>query len=607
MFKLKPERSDNFFSWLFGTIFDTRIFKINAEIKKQLLLTTVAGLISSCSKIIMLFLICTFIVQIGKGYTLLHLNVIIGEIIFSLIVYGIFAAIQDIIGYKTADLVTSTLRSRVYEHLFCLGPIYTEKTSSGSIATIILNGIESLTRYAGFFIPNLILCFVIPAILFVVFAIRLDLSIAFILISFVPLVPFSIALSFKIGWDERQDIWQQYYEFGSFFAESIQGLTTLKLFGQSENRAIEVHEMAKRMQYTLIQAIKLFLGIHYICDVVPYLAWIFALIYSCIQYKNGVFGFDEILIVLFIGPIFYDHVIALSKHFLHCIHGKRALDAIDDILNEQPAVQSPLDSTLSCTFTRSIKFDKVGFSFSPERKILKNCSFEIRPGEKVALVGASGVGKSTIINLLFRFYDSEDGQIFIDNLPISAFPLVQLRKQISLVSQENYLFFDTIKNNILLGSPDASDDDIIKVAKIANIHNRILEFPDGYNTIVGERGIRLSGGEKQRVTIARAILKNSPIILLDEPTSSIDGESETLIKESMNELCKNRTVLIIAHRLSTIKKVDRIMVMNEGRIVESGTHSELVDIGGFYSRMVNAQMCMFDDIKKKVPTGTFHV
>ena len=241
---------------------------------------------------------------------------------------------------------------------------------------------------------------------------------------------------------------------------------------------------------------------------------------------------------------------------------------------------------------RSLSFHEVNFAYDTNREVLKNCSFELKAGEMVALVGTSGVGKSTVIDLLYRFHKPQSGSILLNEHPIETFGLDHLREQFSLVSQESYLFYDTIKNNLLIGNPDVSDEELIAAAKVANIHEWITSLPDGYNTITGERGIRLSGGEKQRIAIARAILKNAPVLLLDEPTSSIDAENERLIQDALENLCKNRTVLIIAHRLSTIRHADRIMVMGDGKIQESGSHEELLSAGGQYARLVNAQMKM---------------
>jgi len=240
----------------------------------------------------------------------------------------------------------------------------------------------------------------------------------------------------------------------------------------------------------------------------------------------------------------------------------------------------------------SIDFKEVIFNYPtrPEVEVLQGVSFQIQPGEKIALVGPSGAGKSTLIQLLLRFYEVTTGQIQIDGKPISHWSLASLRSRIGIVPQEVLLFGGSIRDNISYAKPGASEEEIIGAAKKANAWQFITQFPEGLDTLVGERGIKLSGGQRQRVAIARAILKDPAILVLDEATSSLDAESEALVQEALNELMKGRTTLIIAHRLATIRKVDRIYVLTEGKIVEQGTHQELVqDAAGVYANLVRLQ------------------
>ena len=240
----------------------------------------------------------------------------------------------------------------------------------------------------------------------------------------------------------------------------------------------------------------------------------------------------------------------------------------------------------------TIEFDEVGFHYPtrPEVEVLKGVSFKIQSGEKVALVGPSGAGKSTIIHLLLRFYEVAKGQIWIDGEPISHWNLASLRSKIGIVPQEVLLFGGSIRENIAYAKPTATEEEIILAAKKANAWQFISQFPEGLDTLVGERGIKLSGGQRQRVAIARAILKDPAILILDEATSSLDAESEALVQEALNELMKGRTTLIIAHRLATIRKVDRIYVLTDGKIVEEGSHQELVqDASGIYANLVRLQ------------------
>jgi ABC-type multidrug transport system fused ATPase/permease subunit len=240
-----------------------------------------------------------------------------------------------------------------------------------------------------------------------------------------------------------------------------------------------------------------------------------------------------------------------------------------------------------------VVFENVGFSYNADRTILKNVSLRARPGEMVALAGPTGAGKSTLVNLLPAFYEPASGRILVDGQDISGITLASLRSHISVVSQEAFLFNGTVRENILYGRLDATEEEMIAACKAANCHEFISHLPEGYDSRVGERGVKLSVGEKQRVSIARALLKNAPILILDEATASVDTATEKLIQEALERLMENRTSFVIAHRLSTIRKADQILVMRQGQIVERGTHEELVAADGLYSRLAKIQGTLF--------------
>jgi len=238
-------------------------------------------------------------------------------------------------------------------------------------------------------------------------------------------------------------------------------------------------------------------------------------------------------------------------------------------------------------------YENVGFSYGPDRVVLRNVSLHARPGEMIALAGPTGAGKSTLVNLLPAFYEAGSGRITIDGQDISGISLDSLRAHISVVSQEAFLFNGTIRENILYGRLDATEEELIAASRAANCHEFISRLPQGYDSRVGERGVKLSVGEKQRVSVARALLKNAPVLILDEATASVDTATEKLIQEALEHLMANRTSFVIAHRLSTIRKADQILVMREGHITERGTHGELLASNGLYSRLARIQGTTF--------------
>ena len=269
--------------------------------------------------------------------------------------------------------------------------------------------------------------------------------------------------------------------------------------------------------------------------------------------------------------------------------GLASMERIDRILNTQNNITESQHPVKLESFNNSIVFKNVDFSYNSEKVILKDISVTINKGQAIAIVGESGAGKSTLADLIPRFYDVTSGEITIDGTNIKDIPLKDLRNLIGYVNQEPILFNDTIFNNIAFGADNPSIEKVIEAAKIANAHDFIMEKEDGYNTKIGDRGVLLSGGQRQRLSIARAILKNPPILILDEATASLDTESERLVQEALDRLISQRTTIAIAHRLSTIKNSDKIIVMQEGRIVESGKHSELLALNGYYKRLNDMQ------------------
>ena len=319
-------------------------------------------------------------------------------------------------------------------------------------------------------------------------------------------------------------------------------------------------------------------------------------IMSVILYYGGklvLSGSGELEAEQFFGfLVFFASLIQPAKNFSNGItslqKGTVAADRIFKVIDLEPAVKNKPDAIVLHSFKDSIEYKNVGFAYDKE-PVLKNINLKIQKGKTIALVGSSGGGKSTLADLIPRFYDPTEGEILLDGISLTDYEIESLRQQMGVVTQESILFNDTIFNNIAFGKEDATLEDVMEAAKVANAHEFISQTPDGYQTFIGERGSKLSGGQRQRISIARAVLKNPPILILDEATSALDSESEKLVQDALTKLMKNRTSIVIAHRLSTIQHADEIVVIQNGQVMERGTHDELVVKGGVYKKLSEIQ------------------
>ena len=370
--------------------------------------------------------------------------------------------------------------------------------------------------------------------------------------------------------------------------ESIQGNRIVKAFGmekyenqryQQENwRLFKQSLRASRIKAMVAPSMEMFASIG-IGSVVWYGGW---------SVINGGRTQGEFMAFMAAMFLMYGPFKGIARTYTGVSQGLAGAERVFEILDEAPEIADKPDARVAQPFSSTIQFHQVNFAYK-DTPVLKNVDLTIQAGQMVALVGMSGVGKSTLVDLIPRFYDVRGGRVTIDGVDVRDLTVVSLREQIGIVTQHTFLFNDSIRNNIAYGEPDRPMEDIVAAAKAANAHEFILGLPEGYDSVIGEMGMQLSGGQRQRLAIARALLKNAPILILDEATSSLDAESERLVQEALEILMSTRTTIVIAHRLSTIRKADRIVVLVDGAVAEEGTHEELLGKNGEYSRLYSIQ------------------
>ena len=371
--------------------------------------------------------------------------------------------------------------------------------------------------------------------------------------------------------------------------DNLSGIHEIQSFGREEYETERVNEQNFEHIRAMLQALKISAVFHPSVEFISSLGTILVVGFGgYLAYREGLSVADIVAFLLYLG-LFYGPVTGLANLLENMQQSMAGAERVLDILDAPLEIQDRQDAEPLGTVQGEITFDHVSFSYGEGIPVLKDVSFDCKPGQMLALVGPTGVGKTTLTQLISRFYEPSSGHILIDGHDIRDVSIESLRRNISPVLQDTFLFNGTIAENIGYAVPDASMEEIEAAAKAANIHEDILAMPEGYNTQVGERGLRLSGGQKQRVAIARAILRKSPIIILDEATASVDVETEQQIQKAINGISGSRTIIAIAHRLSTIRNADQILVIEDGRITESGTHAELVALGGSYARMNSIQ------------------
>jgi ATP-binding cassette subfamily C protein CydCD len=585
--------------------FETRLWQFTKGVRLRILYAVLIGLAGTCFGIARLALLGWLIGRIFAGDPFQQLMLPLLAVACVIVMRGVLQHWRTMVAHQTAASVQMHLRRLLFDKIMALGPGYVARQRSGDVTLSLVDGVEQLEVYFGQYLPQLLVSLLAPLLIFA-FVAWLDVPVATVMLIFAVIALFAPALWHQLDAQKSHDRQRAYGTFAAELLDAIQGLATLKAFGQSTARGRVLATRARELFRATMWVLATNVLARGITDSAIAIGAAAALGLGAFRVAGGDMQLSHLLVILMLGVEVFRPMRDLRAVLHQGMVGLSAAKGLYRLLDAIPAVQDTVAIEPATVVSPDIEFEHVTFRYPNSRRLTHHdLSFAVKAGERVGIVGPSGCGKSTIVRLLLRFYDPDEGHIRIGGRDLKDLSFAQIRSQIAVVSQDTYLFHGTIADNLRMGHPAASHEDMVAAATIANIHHFIASLPDGYQTLVGEKGIKLSGGQRQRVAIARAVLRDTPILILDEALSAVDAENEAVIQETLERLMAHRTVLILAHRLSSVMDCDRIVVLDEGRVVESGNHQTLMAAKGAYYRLMAEQardMASFEPDAVLAPT-----
>ena len=485
--------------------------------------------------------------------------------------------------------VVADARVLIYEHLQKLSLRFYSNKQTGQLMSRVVNDSDKFELLIAHAFPDLIVnALTLIGVTAVLATINLKLAL-FTMIP-IPLIILGMRAFAKYvqpAFIKRQ---QELGELNAILADNLAGMREIKAFTREDGEAHRIRLRIENYKNSLLYALKMLAIFHPFIQFSSAIGTIIIIYFGGRMIVGETLAVDELVAFFLYLELFYQPLQQLSNSWEQIQESLASAVRVNELLDEAPELDGGTEAVVLPARARgTIRFEDVKFNYLPDSPIVEEINLEIPAGTTLALVGPTGVGKTTLASLVPRFYDVTSGRITLDGVDLRDIALPSLRAQISMVLQDVYLFHGTARENILFGRADATEAEMLEAAKIANAHEFLARLPEGYDTIIGERGVKLSGGQKQRLSIARAILKNAPILILDEATSAVDTETEALIQQALERLMQGRTTLVIAHRLSTVRNAEQIVVLSEGRVAEQGTHSELMRLRGIYWNLNQVQ------------------
>jgi len=501
-----------------------------------------------------------------------------------IVLRAVFQWVSEISAHEASSCIKLSLRQRLLSQIVSLGPVYARKERTGELITTAVDGIESLEEYFSKYLPQLLLAAGIP-LLILGFVFPRDWKSGVILLLTGPLIPVFMILIGKLAEQKALHQFQSLSWMSAHFLDVLQGITTLKVFGRAKDQTRVIARVSDSFREATLSVLRIAFLSALVLEFLATMSTALVAVTIGLRLVYGTISFSAGLFLLLLAPEFYTPLRTLGLNFHAGLSGVNAAVRIFAIMDLPLVGEGEEDREISSDF--QISFQHVSLTYQAgETPALSGINLSLHSGERIALVGPSGAGKTSLAQLLLRFIEPSAGEIYLNGSSLKMISPENWRKKIAYVPQNPFLFAGSIVDNIHFGRPSATSAEVKLAAQKAFAHEFISELPDGYQTLLGEGGTRLSGGQAQRIAIARAILKDAPLLILDEATSGLDPESEQYVQRALKQLVQGKTALIIAHRLNTVRQADRILVLEQGGIVEQGKHEELMSKQGLYYRMV---------------------